>query len=216
MSEIYPAILAHTFEEYTARLELIEGSSSKWVHVDFMDGQFVPNISVMPYEIMSLNTRLTVEAHLMTYNPERYYSDLSVIGCGRVLLHRECYDSLESCRTAVKNAQDYFEEVGLVYNISTPIESVQALGLSSLMLMGIDPPGQTAQPLLEAVFDRLKEARKLNPQIILAVDGGVSDQNLKELQKSGAQRFVISSHIFVNNAVPQNLQYFTQLLTGGV
>ena len=83
-AEILPGILTHTFEEYAARLEMVESSSALWAHIDFADGQFVPNITVMPHEIMSLSTRLKIEAHLMTYRPERYFSDLTVAGVVRV------------------------------------------------------------------------------------------------------------------------------------
>lgn len=214
MSEIYPGILAHTFEEYTDRLQLIEASSAAWVHVDVMDGQFVPNITVMPHEIMSVATRLKVEMHLMVSNPERYFSDLSVIGCDRVLLHRESFATQEEWHDIIKKALDYFPEVGAAFNPHTPLETVQDTGAAALMIMGVEP-GYSGQTLLEGTYDRLQEARQLNDGLVLAIDGGVSEETIKPLQEAGAQRFVISSHLFANNAVPQNFTYFTQLLTGG-
>ena len=213
-TEIYPAILAHTFEEFVMRLELIESSSASWVHIDIMDGQFVPNITVVPNEIMSVATRLKTEAHLMTATPEHYYSDLAVFNCSRVLLHREAYSDLEACAVAVKKAADYFSEVGLVFNPTTPFEDCNNLGVSSIQCMGVTP-GQSGQKLLEGTYDRVEECKKIHPKLVIAVDGGVDEYDIKPLQKSGAERFIIASHLFVNNAVPQNYSYFSQLLTGG-
>lgn len=213
-AEIYPAILAHTFEEYTARLELIEASAATWVHLDIMDGQFVPNISVMPSEIMSIASRLKLEAHVMTFNPERYFSDLTVAGCQRILLHREVFPDLEACAKAVRQAADYFPEVGLALNPETEIEPYAELNLHSLQCMGIHP-GQSGQQMLPGTFDRVAALAAQKLSAVLSVDGGVSDENIKELQSYGAQRFVIASHLFVNNAVSQNYHYFQQLVTGG-
>jgi ribulose-phosphate 3-epimerase len=213
-AEIYPAILAHTFEEYTTRLDLIETSEANWVHVDIMDGQFVPNITVMPHEIATVATRLNIEAHLMTATPERYFSDLSVLNCGRVLLHREAYESLEACAAAVKQALDYLPEVGIVFNPETPFEDCNGLGVTSIQCMGVHP-GQSGQPLIEGTYERVKQCKELHPKLIIAVDGGVDERDIQPLRKAGADRFVIASHLFVSNQVPQNFSYFTQLLTGG-
>jgi ribulose-phosphate 3-epimerase len=214
--EILPAILAHTFEEYTTRLALVESSTASWVHLDIMDGQFVPNITVMPHEIMSIGTRLKIEAHLMVHAPERYFSDLTVAGCARVLLHREVYPNLEACAKAVKQAQDYFGEVGLVLNPSTALEPYASLGLNAIQVMGAEP-GRSGQSLLEGTYDRLREIRSQDlPGVTLAVDCGVSEDTIAPLKDAGARRFVIATHLFVNNAVSQNFTYFNQLVTGGV
>jgi ribulose-phosphate 3-epimerase len=214
-SEIIPAILAHSFEEYTTKLGLVETSSASWVHLDIMDGQFVPNITVMPHEIMSVGTRLKVEAHLMTHAPERYFSDLTVSGCARVLLHREAYDDLATCAKAVKQAQDYFSEVGLVLNPGTALEPYAELGLQAIQVMGAEP-GRSGQALLDSTYDRIRELAAQNLGLPLAVDCGVSEDTIAGLREAGATRFVIATHLFVNNAVSQNFTYFNQLVTGGV
>ncbi len=213
--EIIPAILAHSFEEYTTRLSLVEASNATWVHVDIMDGQFVPNITVMPHEIMSIGTRLKLEAHLMTQAPERYFSDLTVAGCARVLLHREAYSDLAACAKALKQAKDYFGEVGLVLNPGTALEPYEGLELNSIQVMGAEP-GHSGQMLLDSTFDRLRELSSQRlPGVTLAVDCGVSEDTIAPLKEAGAKRFVIATHLFVNNAVSQNFTYFSQLVTGG-
>lgn len=214
-AEIYPGILTHNLEEYKTRLEMVETSASTWAHIDFADGQFVPNITVMPHEMMSISTKLNQEAHLMTYRPERYFSDLTVAGVSRVLLHREVYDDLEACNQALKQASDYFPEVGLVLNLETEIEDYSELPISVIQCMSIHP-GMSGQTLLEEVYARITRLKQENPDTMISVDGGISEDNIKQLQAQGAGRFVINSHLFVTNSVAQNFQYFIKLVTGGV
>lgn len=213
--EIIPGILTHTTEEYTTRLEMVEQSDATWVHIDIADGQFVPNITVMPHEIMSFTTRLKLEAHLMTFRPERYFSDLTVAGFSRVLLHREAYKDLEECTTALKQASDYFSEVGMVVNPDTEIEDYSGVPVQVIQCMSVQP-GMSGQPFLDKVYANLEKIKSQKLSVVLAADGGVSEENIKQLQEAGATRFVINSRLFVANTVAQNLQYFNQLVTGGI
>lgn len=212
-AEIYPGILTHNLEEYVTRLELVEATASPWAHIDFADGQFVPNITVMPHEIMSISSRLNLEAHLMTFAPERYFSDLTVAGFSRVLIHREAFESLEDCAICLKDATNYFAEVGLVINPDTEVESYQDLPIKVLMHMGIHP-GFSGQPFLETTYATIDEVNKQNLNVIHAIDGGVTEENIKELQRKGIQRFVVTSHLFASNNLVQNFHYFNQLVGG--
>ena len=214
-AEIYPGILTHTLEEYVVRLEMVESSDASWVHVDVADGQFVPNITVMPHEFMGISSRMKMEVHIMAFMPERYFSDLTVANVARVLLHREAYKTLEETAAALKHASDYFPEVGLVINPGTPIELYGELGLAALQCMGVHP-GFSGQPLLDDVYGMLEEVTKQGLSIPLAVDGGVSGENIKQLQKAGASRFVMTSQLFATPEVSQNLHYFSNLVTGGI
>lgn len=213
-TEIIPGILSHTFEEYATRLEQVEESEATWVHVDVMDGQFVPNISVMPSEFMGLTTRLKIEAHLMVFAPERYYPDLSAANCTRLLLHQETYEDLEQVARAVKQAKDYFPEVGLAVSPETKLEHLASLGLQSVQCMGV-MPGRSGQAMLDGTEARIRALAKQKLGVPIAVDGGVTQENIKELSEAGATRFVITSQLFANNALKQNFTYFSQLVTGG-
>ncbi len=213
--EVYPVILAHTLEEYVQRLELVEQSSADWVQVDIMDGQFVPNITVMPNEFMSIRTKLKVEAHLMTHRPERYFSDLTVANVSRVLIHVESAETADDLRTILKQAADYFNEVGIVINPFSPIEQWHlGLPIHCIQLMGV-VPGQSGQHMLDGTADRIRELRAMGWGGTIGIDGGVTEENIASLIDAGANRFVVASHVFANNAVKQNLQHFNQLVTGG-
>lgn len=214
-AEIYPAILTHNIEEYSTKLELIENSDSRWAQIDIMDGQFVPNITVMPHEIMGIQTKINLEAHMMTYAPERYFSDLAVANIARVLLHREAFESLEKLKVGCKLASEYFNEVGIVINLDTRIEDYHELPINSIQFMGV-PPGQSGQPLDEKVYANIRQVVEQKLNLVLAIDGGVNENNIKELQQAGISRFIISSHLFASNNLSQNVQYFIQLVQGGI
>ena len=214
-AEIFPGILTHSYEEYVTRLEMVENSSAKWVHVDFADGQFVPNITVMPNEIMSITTKVSIEAHIMTFAPERYFSDLTVAGVSRVLLHREAFDSLDECAACLKDAGNYFSEVGLVLNHGTEVEDLSTLPIAVVQCMGVRP-GFSGQPLEHAVYDTIERVRNQTKRYTIAVDGGVAEENIQDLQKAGVSRFVMSSQLFTANNVSQNFQHFIQLVSGGI
>ncbi len=210
-AEICPGILTHSLEEYTVRLEGIEDSGSKWAHLDVMDGQFVPNITVMPYEIMGIPTRLNLEAHLMAYRPERYYSDLTVARVSRVLIHREAYESLDEAAEALYRAADYFQEVGMVINPETAVEAYSGLPIQVLQLMGVHP-GASGQQILDTTYDRIKQVADQRLNLTIEIDGGIREENIKDLQHAGASRFVITSQLGAVSAIRQNLTHFTQLL----
>lgn len=213
-AEILPGILTHNLEEYVTRLEMVEASKVGWAHLDFADGHFVPNITVMPHEIMSIPSKLKLEAHLMTFAPDLYFSDLTVAGVSRVLIHREAYNSLKECAVVLSMAANYFKEVGLVINPDTEVESYQNIPIQVVQCMGIDP-GFSGQPFVEKAYDTIEKVRSQQLKVTIAVDGGVTEDNITKLQEAGVSRFVMTSHLFASNNVPQSVQYFTQLISGG-
>lgn len=216
VAEIYPCILAHSLEEYATKLELVESTSANWVQIDIMDGKFVPNISILPHEIESISTRLSMEAHMMTYAPERYFSDLSIAGFKRVLIHLEIMEEVEELVRVCKLARDYFPEVGFVLNPETTISQVQMdLEPDSIQIMGVHP-GQSGQQILEDTVSRISQVKALADHTVICIDGGVTEDNIKILHEAGATRFVIASHLFVGANIENSYQHFKQLVTGGI
>lgn len=212
--EIYPCILANSYQEYKAKLEMIETSLATWAQIDFMDGTFVSQRTILPIEIKEVETNIKLEAHLMVESPENYYQDLKEANFQRVLIHREIYSSLEKCQKAIIKARQYFKEVGLVINPDTEVEDYSGLGINSLQCMAVHP-GASGQLLLDSIYDTIKNVKGTNPNFVIAVDGGVSSENIGELKKAGVERFIMASSIFANQDVNSNFQYFLQLITQG-
>jgi pentose-5-phosphate-3-epimerase len=163
---------------------------------------------------MGVQTKLKLEAHMMTFRPERYFSDLTVAGVSRVLLHREAYDSLEACVADLRHAADYFAEVGLVINPDTAVEKYHELPIQSLQVMGIHP-GMSGQPFLADAHATIASVAAQKLGIPLAVDGGVHEDNIQELQAEGVTRFIMTSRLFATPNIVPSLQYFIQLVQGG-
>lgn len=212
--EIYPAILTSSLDDYVAQLERVQASGISWVQVDIMDGQFVPSISVMPHEIMSTPATVELEAHLMTFRPERYFSDLVVAGATRVILHREAYANLEECAKALEMAADYFPEVGLAINPETPIEEYSSLKVASIQCMGVHP-GASGQTFIPAEVSAILQVKEQKLSAVLALDGGINAENIGTLYAAGVERFVVNLSHFSED-IQSTIQELTTLAKGGV
>ena len=214
LPEIYPCVLANNLDEYKTRLEMIENSSASWAQIDFMDGDFVNQLSVLPADIKEIKSSLKLEAHLMVVNPENYYNDLIDAGFRRILIHREIFKQKNQCAYAIEQARKAFPEVGLVINPDTEIEDFSAYKIDSLQCMAVHP-GASGQLILNSIYDTIKEIKEQNPPFVIAVDGGVNSGNIQELRKVGVDRFIMASAIFADRDVNKNFQYFLQLITQG-
>jgi ribulose-phosphate 3-epimerase len=213
--EVLPGVLTHTYEEYIARIELIEKSDLVWAHIDIMDGRFVPNLTVGLHDIAGVPTKLRLEIHAMVSDPVSLASEYAAVGCRRLLIHREAFHSEAELRDGVMQLRQYVPEVGLVYNLETPFDDILSeLPLASVQCMAV-PPGRSGQQLDERVYHRLRELTALGIGAVRAVDGGVSEETLPMLQAAGAERFVVSSHLFAGSSVSYNYNRLTQVMQEG-
>ena len=149
----------------------------------------------------------------MTFRPERYFSDLTVAGVSRVLLHREAYESLEECTKAIAQAADYFSEVGLVINPDTTVEQYGHLKVQAIMCMGVHP-GASGQPFLSEAMTTIAAVVDQKLPVVVAVDGGVGEDNLARLKHAGVSRFVINEHHFSATNMVESIHYFSKLAEG--
>ena len=206
-TEIIPAILPRDFAEITEKIELIKGFV-KTVQVDICDGHFVPSFT-WPYkkhddtfdqmlheqEGLPAWKELDYEFDLMVDHPEEKVEPWVTVGALRVIIHAEAKGDV----VAAVNKLAGRVEVGLAFNIQTPVEIPAGIAedsINSIQLMGIDRVGYQGQAFDEKVIEKIRQAHKKYPNIPISVDGAVSLETAPLLIEAGASRLIIGSAIF--------------------
>lgn len=194
-----PSILSADFGALGAQIALVEPFSGM-LHVDVMDGHFVPNITIGPPVVASLKavTDLPLDCHLMIEGPDRYLKDFAAAGATFLSVHQEACPHLH--RT-VQRIREEGMRPGVAINPATPVESLDLVlpDLDFVLVMSVNPGfgGQRFLPLALGKIRRLKEAaRRQGLSVAIEVDGGVAPSTLPALVEAGADWFVAGSALF--------------------
>lgn len=200
MAKIAPSILAADFARLGDEVAAAERGGADRIHVDVMDGHFVPNLSMGPVIVKSLRpvTKVPLEVHLMITDPVKYAPSFVQAGADRVLGHVEV---LHNPTAWVRSIRDAGKSVGLVVNPETPVERLEPyLSLIDLALCMTVHPGFGGQSFLDDSPGRIYRLRvlidRINPRCELEVDGGVDLETAKTCVDCGASVLVAGSHIF--------------------
>jgi len=193
MIEIVPAILVKTYKELEQRLKEVE-PYVKRVHIDIMDGKFVPNRTIQPEDMKSFKTKLMKEVHLMVEDNEKYVEDFLNLDFGMIIVH------LESCRDVegiIRKVKDRGKKIALALNPPTPLSLINDYldDLDMVLLMTVNP-GFSGQGFMPEVLSKIKELRKMRKKLDIEVDGGIKKENAKSVAKAGANILVSCSGIF--------------------
>jgi len=195
-----PSLLSADFTRLGEELRLIEAAGAQVVHVDVMDGRFVPNISIGLPVVESLRkaTTLALDCHLMIVEPLRYAVDFVKAGAGWVSVHQEADPHIHRTLAAIRQAGG---QAGVVLNPGTPVETLIDLvgDFDFVLLMSVNPGfgGQSFIPRIMAKVKRLDALRTERGQpFFIQVDGGVSLQNATELVRAGADCLVAGNAVF--------------------
>ena len=198
--KISPSILAADFGNIERECSLIDKSDADWLHLDVMDGIFVPNISFgMPIvKAIRKMTSKPLDVHLMITQPERYIEKFIDLGSDIISFHIEATNKMEENISIIKSKN---VKVGIAINPDTPIGDLKDIisKIDLVCLMGVHP-GFAGQKFIENTFDRLKQLKALikdsNSKALIEVDGGVNEKNHMDLKSLGADVLVAGSYIF--------------------
>jgi ribulose-phosphate 3-epimerase len=192
MNSVIPGILEKDWQEIERKLAVIR-PFSKVVHIDFLDGKFCEETSLMDFQAFAkYKDDFLMEAHLMTENPTQFIKPLAVVGFKRFLGQVEKMGDVDEF---IAEGQ-IFGEVGLAIDSPTSIDSinVQFDDLDCVLLMG-DKAGKSGQVFLPETLEKIKDLR-LRTQIPIEIDGGINEQTIVQAKAAGANRFVTTSFVF--------------------
>ncbi|MEO0330649.1 MAG: ribulose-phosphate 3-epimerase [Bacteroidota bacterium] len=200
MKYIAPSVLAADFGNLQSAVEMLNQSQADWIHVDVMDGVFVPNISFgMPViKAIQQHAQKPLDVHLMITQPERYLSDFQKLGADRITVH---YEACPHLHRTVQQIKELGCKAGVAINPHTSVNLLEnILGDIDLVLIMSVNPGFGGQSFIENTYQKLSDLRQLmqrtSSSVLVEVDGGVSDQNAAQLSQAGINAFVAGSFIF--------------------
>jgi len=197
---IAPSILSADFSDLEKTFKMLNQSEADWVHLDVMDGNFVPNISFGMPVIKSLRklTNKVFDAHLMIEQPERYIHNFKVIGVDVLTVH---YETQVHLNRTVDLTKKVGMKAGVALNPHTPVSLLKDIiaDLDLVLIMSVNP-GFSGQKFIENTYTKIAEAKELilasNSKAMIQVDGGVTAENASKIVAAGADVLVAASYIF--------------------
>lgn len=200
---IAPSILSADGGKLSEEIAAVEKAGADWIHIDVMDGHFVPNITLGPAIISSLRktTKLPFDVHLMIENPENYIEAFAAAGADIITIHVEAANHLHRTIDLIKKCG---KKAGVSLNPATPLAQVEEIlpDIDLLLIMTVNP-GFGGQQFIKSILPKIAKADKLLTALpnkpLLEVDGGVNLKNIKSIAQAGAQVLVAGASIFGNS-----------------
>ncbi|MBL8913294.1 MAG: ribulose-phosphate 3-epimerase [Archangium sp.] len=197
---VAPSILSADFGRLAEEVKAIEAAGADYVHVDVMDGRFVPNITIGPLVVEAVKraTTLPLDVHLMIVEPEKYIDDFAKAGANIITVHQETCPHLHRTLQQIRNAG---AKPSVVLNPSTPLSAIEEIlpEVTQVLLMSVNP-GFGGQAFIPSTVDKVRrlrailDARKL--AVDIEVDGGINPTTAKEVVAAGANVLVAGNAVF--------------------
>lgn len=197
---IAPSVLAADFGHLTQEVQMVNRSEAAWIHVDVMDGVFVPNLSFGFPVLRAIRQVATkpLDVHLMITEPERYIARFAHDGADWITFHLEATEDALHCIHLIREGG---AKVGISIKPKTPVESLRPIlpQVDMVLIMSVEP-GFGGQKFISESLGRIRELRRmaeeLNPDLLVEVDGGISSANAGALYEAGANVLVAGSSVF--------------------
>jgi ribulose-phosphate 3-epimerase len=200
MKKLAPSILSADFARLGEEIKSVEEAGADYIHIDVMDGHFVPNITIGPLIVETAKkiTSLPLDVHLMISNPERFIKDFVEAGSDLLSIHVETCHHLQRTLTHIR---ELGAKSAAVLNPSTPLSALEYImeDVDMILLMTVNP-GFGGQKFIPGMLPKIQKVRKLidekNPAVELEVDGGIKLDNISQVAQAGADVVVAGSAVF--------------------
>jgi len=216
MKYIAPSILSADFSKLGDEIQSVEKAGADWIHVDVMDGHFVPNITIGPLVVEAARraTSLPLDVHLMIEHPDRYIEDFAKAGADVISIQAEACIHLNRTIQMIK-ALDL--RAGVVLNPATPLSALEWVleDVDLVMIMSVNP-GFGGQKFIPNSLDKIRTLRKMirdrGLSVLIEIDGGVNEKTIKNISDAGADVFVAGSAIFKSPDYKETIGKFRELI----
>lgn len=218
MKLIAPSILSADFARLGDEIKAVEAAGADWIHVDVMDGHFVPNITIGPLIVEAVRsvTSLPIDVHLMIENPDNYIPAFAKAGAAWISVQIETSVHLNR---SVQLIRECGAKPGVVLNPSTPIQTLEWIidAVDYVLVMSVNP-GFGGQAFITNSLDKIKALRQMirskNLKTPIQVDGGVNEKTIADIATAGADIFVAGSAIFGSNDYQKIINSFREKIGG--
>lgn len=210
MIKLAPSILSADFSNLLEDVKKVENAGCEYLHIDVMDGHFVPNITIGPLVVESLrkHSNMVFDTHLMIENPDNYIEAFAKAGSDLIVVHQEACKHLHRTIQGIKNLN---VKAGVALNPATPVETIKHVlkDLDMVLIMTVNP-GFGGQSFIEGMLDKIKELRSMikdmGLEVDIQVDGGIKEENIHKVVEAGANIIVAGSAIFGSDDIAQTVK----------